>query len=274
MLSILILTLNEETNLPDCLASVAWSNDIVVFDSFSSDRTIEIAKAAGARVIQRKFDNYAAQRNAALSIEFKHGWVLMVDADERVTPDLRREINSTLPGSEDSTTLYRFRRKDIFLGQWLKRASGYPSWFGRLVKIGHIDVRRAVNEEYHTDGRIGFLQEHILHYPFNKGLDYWLERHNRYSSMEAASLIQETQGPLHWRALLARDPIVRRKALKQFAYRLPARPLCIFIYLYLIRLGLLDGRAGFYYCLLRANYELMIDLKVLELRRRDRGLSI
>ena len=92
--------------------------------------------------------------------------------------------------------------------------------------------------------------------------------------MEAASLIQETQGSLRWHDLLARDPIVRRKALKQFGYRLPGRPLWVFMYLYLIRLGFLDGRAGFIYCILRAHYELMIDLKVLEIWRHKRGLPV
>ena len=96
-LSILILTLNEEVNLPDCLASVAWSDDIVVFDSHSSDRTVAIAQAAGARVVQRRFDNYAAHRNAALKeVTYRHPWLLDLDADERVTPELHREIIATL----------------------------------------------------------------------------------------------------------------------------------------------------------------------------------
>jgi glycosyltransferase involved in cell wall biosynthesis len=273
--SVLILTLNEETNLNDCLASVTWCDDVVVFDSFSSDNTVDLAKKNGARVIQRRFDNYASQRNAALNeVAYRHPWVLMVDADERVTPELHREIDSTLAQKEDGTTLYRFRRKDLFFGRWLKRASGYPSWFGRLVRVGHIEVKRTVNEEYHTDGNVGFLREHMLHQPFNKGIAYWCERHNRYSSLEAACLIQETQGSLRWRDLLAGDPTIRRKALKQFGYRLAGRPLWVFIYLYLIQLGFLDGRAGFIYCILRAHYELMIDLKVLELRRRERGLPV
>jgi glycosyltransferase involved in cell wall biosynthesis len=270
MISVLILTLNEEANLADCLQSVAWSDDILVFDSFSTDRTVEIAKAMGARVIQREFDNYAEQRKAALASKFIYGWVLIIDADERVTPSLHDEIVLTLRTISD-TTLYRFRRKDLFFGRWLKRASGYPSWFGRLVKIGHVEVRRAVNEEFHTTGKVGALKEHILHHPFNKGIAYWHERHNRYSSLEAVEFIKETQESVVWRNLLVGDPVIRRKALKQLAYRLPGRPLLVFIYLYLVRLGFMDGMAGFFYCVLRANYEFMIDLKVLEIRRRERG---
>jgi glycosyltransferase involved in cell wall biosynthesis len=274
-ISVLILTLDEEVNLGDCLDSVAWCDDVVVFDSFSSDRTVEIARKNGARVVQRTFDNYASQRNSALTeVAYRHPWVLMLDADERMTPELYLEINSTLERTDDRITLYRFRRKDQLFGQWLKRASGYPSWFGRLVRPSRVEIRREINEEYHTNGGIGFLQEHILHYPLNKGIAHWYERHNRYSSLEAMALIQETQGSLPWRDLLARDPIIRRRALKQMAYRMPARPLCVFIYLYLVRLGFLDGKAGLIYSALRSYYELMIDLKIMEIRRRQQGLSI
>ncbi|MCX7113635.1 MAG: glycosyltransferase family 2 protein [Proteobacteria bacterium] len=273
--SILILTLNEEVNLSDCLASVAWSDDIVVFDSHSSDRTIEIAQAAGAHMVQRRFDNYAAQRNAALNdVTYRHPWLLMLDADERVTPELHSEIIATLEQADADITLYRMRRQDLFFGRWLKRSSGYPTWFGRLMRIGRVRVEREINEEYHTDGKISHLREHLLHYPFNKGVAYWIERHNRYSSMEAKALLAETQGCFAYRDLWTHDPVRRRKALKQFAYRLPARPLLVFLYLYLWRGGLLDGGPGFTFCLLRTFYEFMIDLKVRELRWRERGLPV
>src|SRR5262245_32335819 len=132
-ISILILTLNEEVNLTDCLESVKWSDDIVVLDSFSTDRTVEIARAAGARVIQRVFDNYASQRNAGLNKEkFKHPWVLMLDADERVTPQLRSEIVTVIEKVEPIVCLFHMRRKDCWFGRWLRYSTGYPTWFGRL----------------------------------------------------------------------------------------------------------------------------------------------
>jgi glycosyltransferase involved in cell wall biosynthesis len=273
--SVLILTFNEEANLPDCLVSVAWSDDIVVFDSFSSDRTIEIAQASGARVVQRLFDNYAAQRNAALNeVSYRHPWVLMLDADERATPALSREIETVLAKASEDMDLFRVRRQDFLLGHWFKRSSGYPTWFGRLIRVGHVEVKREINEEYHTNGKVGFLSEHLVHYPFNKGIAHWYERHNRYSSMEAGALAEEIQGYWSWRRLIVRGPVTRRKALKQLAYRLPGRPLLVFFYLYFIRLGFLDGRTGIIYCTLRALYELMIDLKALEIHRRKRGLPI
>jgi len=274
--SVLILTLNEEINLPSCLESVAWSDDIVVFDSFSADGTVEIARAAGARVVQRKFDNYAAQRNAALTdVDYRHPWVLMVDADERWPEALGREIARALEAdSAGAVSLYHFRRKDMSLGRWLRRSSGYPTWAGRLVRRGHVRVERGINEEYHTDGGKAYLQGHFLHYPFSKGFTCWLERHNRYSTMEAAALVEEVRGRAGWAGLFSRNPVARRKAQKQLAYRLPGRPLLVFLYLYLFRMGFLDGRPGLIYCTLRMIYEYMIDLKVRELRRREKGLPI
>ena len=273
--SVLILTLNEEINLPGCLESVAWSDDIVVFDSLSTDRTVEIAEEFGAKVIQRKFDNYANQRNAALNdVKYKHPWILMVDADERPTPELVKEIHKVLNSGDRNITLYRTRRKDMFLGKWLKRSSGYPTWFGRLFKKGTVRVVREINEEYHTDGEIGHLQEHLVHYAFNKGIAFWLERHNRYSTMEAETLVEEVQGNLRLGDLFSSDPTVRRKFLKQLAFRMPFRPFLVFCYLYFARMGFLDGIPGLTYCRLRAIYEYMIDLKVKELRKREKDLPV
>ncbi|MCI0559592.1 MAG: glycosyltransferase family 2 protein [Nitrososphaera sp.] len=274
-MSILVLTLNEERNLPACLASVKWSDDVVVFDSFSTDRTVEVAKEYGARVIQRKFDNYASQRNAALSeVKYRYPWLLMVDADERVPPELRDEILRTVSNASDSMSMFRMRRKDFFCGRWLKRTSGYPTWFGRLVRVGCVTVRRDINEEYHTDGEVRFLQEHLIHYPFNKGLTHWYQRHNGYSSMEAIAYLEEISRPFEIRGLISLDPVRRRRTVKQLAFRLPARPLFVFMYLWLFRFGFMDGRPGLTFVVLRAVYEHMIDLKVRELRRRAMDLPV
>jgi len=272
MISVLILTLNEEINLPGCLASVKWCDDIVVYDSYSTDRTIEIAKAAGARVFQRSFDNYANQRNSALTqIEYKHSWLLMLDADEQATPELVKEIHEIVNNKESSISLYHVRRKDMFFGKWLRHSSGYPTWFGRFFRVGKVRVERDINEEYHTDGKVGHLKTHYIHFPFNKGVAFWFERHNRYSSMEAAALLQDVQMTLAWRSSFSSDPVMRRKFLKQLAYRMPCRPVLVFCYLYLFKRGFLDGRSGLIYCILRSIYEYMIDIKVRELRRRANG---
>ena len=274
-ISILILSLNEEINLPACLDSCAWCDDIVVFDSFSVDGTRDIAAAKGVRFVQRRFDNYAAQRNAALTeVSYKHPWVLMVDADERLPPDLVEETQQAVARADADTVLFRMRRKDFFMGRWLRRSSGYPTWFGRLVRLGRVRVEREVNEEYVAEGNVLHLESHLHHYPFNKGVANWYERHNRYSSMEALAKVQSRTITPSLGAVFGKDPIERRRALKVLLYRVPMRPAIVFAYLYFVRLGILDGRAGLAFSRMRASYELFIDLKVLEAERRKLGLPV
>jgi glycosyltransferase involved in cell wall biosynthesis len=273
-ISVLILTLNEEINLAECIDSCGWCDDIVVFDSFSCDRTPEIAAGKAVRFLQRQFDNYAAQRNAALTeVPFKHPWVLMVDADERTPADLVAEMSHAVASADPNTVMFRMRRKDFFLGRWLRRSSGYPSWFGRLVRLGRVRVEREVNEEYIADGQIVHLRSHLLHYPFNRGVAYWYERHNRYSSLEALAKVRSRASPLSLKSLFGTDPIDRRRVLKQIVYRLPMRPGIWFLYLYIFRLGFLDGRAGLAFSRMRASYERIIDLKVLELEWKRSQLA-
>jgi hypothetical protein len=174
----------------------------------------------------------------------------------------------------DQVVMFRMRRKDFFLGKWLKRSSGYPTWFGRLVLLGRVRVQREFNEEYIADGDVLHLKAHLHHLPFNKGIDYWYERHNRYSSIEAALTLEMRSAPVTSFNLFVADAIERRRRLKQIAYRMPMRPLMVFIYLYFVRMGILDGRAGFYFSRMRAAYEMMIDLKIMELKRREPGLRV
>lgn len=266
-ISVLILTLNEEANIGFCLDSLAWCDDIVVLDSFSDDRTVQIAEEKAARVFQRRFDDYASQRNFGLKeISYSNQWVLMVDADEIVSERLEKEIRD-LDVPEGGVCMYCMRRKDFFRGKWLRRSSGYPTWFGRLVVPGKVVVKRAINEEYHTDGETAFLQHHLWHYPFRKGMAAWLDKHNRYSSMEAEALGRRDE-PVLVHDLFSRDPVLRRKAIKQWVYRLPLRPLIVFMGLYFVKRGILDGAAGLSFCLLRAFYEYLIDLKAIELRMK------
>jgi glycosyltransferase involved in cell wall biosynthesis len=268
-ISVLILTYDEAINLSDCLSSVAFSDDVVVLDSGSTDSTVQLAESAGATVLQRPFDNYAAQRNFGLSHDFKYDWILMLDADERIPLDFIEEIRRVTELNENPVTLYRMRRKDMFMGRWLKRSSGYPTWFGRLFRRGQVRVEREINEEYYTDGEIGLLEGHLIHYPFNKGIEYWFERHNRYSSMEAVKLSEERAEPIAWKDFLSKDPMLKRKAFKAFAYRMPFRPLLTFVFLYVVKLGFLDGKAGFHFSLMRSVYEYMISLKMRELKSED-----
>jgi len=273
--SVLILTLNEEKNIEKCIRSVRWSDDVVVLDSYSSDNTVEIAKSAGATVFQRKFDNYASQRNFGLNqINYKHPWLMMLDADEKVPPDLADEISSVLNSGPFDICLYRMRRKDFFMGRWIKHSSGYPTWFGRLMKRGHVRVERAINEEYVTDGKVDYLMAHLHHYPFNKGFAAWFDKHNHYSSMEARLFAEGQSDTPDLSSFFAKDPTIRRKAIKSLTYRLPARPFVMFCALFFFRGGFLDGWPGLTYCLLRSFYEFMINCKVKEYQRRKEGLAL
>jgi glycosyltransferase involved in cell wall biosynthesis len=274
-ISVLILTLDEEVNIGGCLESVAWSDDVVVLDSFSKDRTVEIASAHGARVIQRAFDNYANQRNFGLKdIQYQNPWLLLLDADERVPEDMRAEIFEAVRTAEQGVTLYRLRGKNHLFGRWIRGSSGYPTWFARLARVGHVWFERTINEELHTDGTAKQLRSHFHHYPFNKGFSAWVAKHDRYSSMEAELLAQKLAIRWKWRDLLSGDVGARRRAAKAVMYRLPARPVAVFFALYFLRGGIFDGRAGLTYSLLRAWYEYMIDCKCAELRRRARGLPV
>jgi len=263
-ISVLILTKNEELNLPGCLASVGWCDDVHVLDSFSTDRTLSIAQSGGCRVSQRVFEGYASQRNRGLRLPFRHPWVLIVDADERIPEPLVAELRSFTRQAPSGTAAARIRRRDIWWGRWLKRSQISP-YFVRLVRLGRAHYEREINEVMVVDGEIVDLSETFDHYPFSKGLDHWLAKHNSYSRMEADLILTGaiTQPSIRT-ALLHTDFNERRKHQKALFYKMPARPLIKLLYMLVWRRGLLDGLAGWRYAMLQAIYEYMIVLKVKE----------
>lgn len=276
MISTLILTLNEEENLPHCLESLKWCDDVVVLDSLSTDRTVELAKAAGARVVQRKFDDWSTHQNWALAnIPFKHPWVYYSDADEVVTPALRDEMLATVKQADPQMAAYRLRYKNFFMGRWIRHCGIYPTWILRLFRPEEVRWERLVNPVPVVDGKEGRLQNHFEHYTFNKGFNAWFEKHNRYSWHEAEESLKSLKAG-SWSAadLFASDPVARRRALKELSFRLPCRPLLRFLYMYLLKLGFLDGVPGYHYCRLLSMYEYMIVLKMKEIRRREQGLAL
>lgn len=273
-ISALVLTLNEEINIAACLETLSWCDDIVVFDSLSQDNTRAIAEAHGARVVTRPFDNWSAHQNWAVqNIEFRNPWVLYFDADERCPPDLRDEVlaRARPEAPEDA---FRMRRKDHFMGRWLRHAQLYPTWFVRLFRPQRIRYERLVNPVAIVDGPTGELQGHIIHYPFSHGVTHWIARHNRYSDMEAQEAAKVRDESVSLSNVWSRDPTARRRALKDVFFKLPARPLVKFLYYYGWRRGFLDGHAGFTYASLQAMYEYMIACKSAELDRRRRGLPV
>jgi hypothetical protein len=187
---------------------------------------------------------------------------------------MRDEIAGVTAG-ESSHAAYRIRRKDFFMGRWLKHAQLYPTWLVRLFRPGKIRYERLVNPVAHVDGSIGALDAHINHYPFSHGIAHWIARHNGYSDMEAVEAIKARgDGPLHLGRIFSSDPNDRRRALKDVFFRMPARPAVKFLYYYAWRRGFLDGRAGFTYATLQSFYEYMIDCKRRELIRKQRGMPI
>lgn len=262
-LSVLILTLNEAVNIGDCIASLPWREDIHVLDSGSSDSTVEIAIAMGAHVTLNPLKNYADQRNLGLALSFANEWIVMLDADERMTPELAREIEQVVIAAGTGLSMLRVRRKDMFMGRWLRRSSGYPTYFPRVFRRGTVTVKRDINEEYEARGAVRQLEGHLNHFPFKKGIDWWFERHNYYSALEAKVITSERKYRMfHISDITSCDPGRRRQAMKQLAYRLPFRPFLVFAYLYIIRLGFLDGRPGYHYASMRMAYEIMIDAKI------------
>ena len=271
--SVLILTLNEERNIGQCIDSLSGFADIVVFDSFSTDQTCEIAKQRGARVIQRKFDNWAAHQNWAMdNIEFSHPGVLSRDADARITDRLRDELAALAAGPERPEVAYYCGRRNYFMGKWIRHAMP-PGMIMRFFKPSRIRFDRLVNPVPIIDGPHGQLKEMFDHYNFSKGLSEWIDKHNKYSqfeAMEGLKVLRDSKAGLS--DLFTRDPLRRRRALKDLSFSMPLRPALKFLWMYVLKGGFLDGRAGLTYCKLQAMYEYMIVIKMRELARTEKGL--
>lgn len=255
MFSVVILTLNEERNLPACLRSVAACDDLVILDSGSTDRTAEIARNAGARVYQRRFDNFAGQRNhAQREIPFKHPWVFHLDADEHFTPELWREANARAADAPADLDGYWVAPKMLWQGRWVPHCTDYPAYQARFVRAPRfefIEVGHGQREAPHM--RLARLAASYTHDLSAGGEAEWLAKHRRYARAEAAHVA--AAGPIPWRDLWAGDALTRRRALKRASYVLPLRPLFRFLYQYGLRRGFLDGPQGLRYCYLLARYE-------------------
>ena len=271
MISVLVLTKNEEQDLPGCLASVSWSDDVQVLDSMSADRTVEIAREYGAQVTQRAFDNWAAHQNWALAnLRFRHPWVLYIDADERVTPALRESMLAAvrMPGE---MVAFRVERRDFLMGTWLRHVQ-VSAFYMRLFRPEKMRYERLVNPVSLPDGPVGTVSGYLDHFPFSKGISQWITRHNSYSTLEAQQILANRRGVPEasvMAALFEKDFHRRRYHQKEIFYRLPGRPFAKFLLLYFVKLGFLDGHAGLTYSVLQSIYEYFIVLKT---REQARGL--
>ena len=269
-ISVLIITYNESSNIESCIKALDWTDDIIVLDSFSSDLTCDIALKLGARIYKNKFVHFSDQRNYGLNnINFKYDWVLHLDADEIVTPELYKEMIEVIKKNKlkNDYDAFQISSKMIFFGKWIKYSSMYPVY---QVRLGHkykLRFKRDGHGQYEDMpfSRIGTLNEPYIHHSFSKGISNWIEKHNHYSEDEAKVIIDFEKEKINLSNLISKNKTSRRRVLKKISYYLPLRPTLKFLLIYLFNLGFLDGYRGFIYCKLISFYELMIMLKVKEI---------
>ncbi|MGF1482553.1 MAG: glycosyltransferase family 2 protein [Cyanophyceae cyanobacterium] len=270
MFSTYILTHNEEIDIAPCIESALLSgcDDVIVVDSFSSDRTVEIASQYPVRVIQHVFESHGKQRTWMLEhISTQYEWAYILEADERMTTRLFRECCQTL--GRGNAVGYYVAERVMFMGKWIRHSTQYPRYQLRLLKKGEVWFTDYGHTEREVcNGSTGFLSETYPHYTCGKGLSRWIDKHNRYSTDEAAETLRQlNSGKVCWRDLFfGKSEVAKRRALKDLSLRLPFRPLLRWLYMYFILGGILDGRAGFAWCTLQAFYEYLILLKVEEMK--------
>jgi len=287
-ISVLIPAKNEQANLPACLESLSRADEVFVVDSQSSDRSVEIAKSYGANVVQFYFnDRWPKKKNWSLeNLPFRNEWVLIVDGDERIPPELWDEIAVAI--QKPNYDGYYLNRKVFFLGKWIRYGGKYPDWNLRLFKhakgryenLKTEDIRNTGDNEVHEhvilNGSVGYLKNDMLHVDF-RDIYHWLERHNRYSNWEARvylNLLTDKDESGTIGANLFGSAVQRKRFFKKLWVRLPFKPTLRFILFYVIRLGFLDGKAGYIYARLLSQYEYQIGVKLYELQKFSGQLNI
>jgi glycosyltransferase involved in cell wall biosynthesis len=272
--SILIISYNEELNLPDCLASVCrWSDDVWVVDAFSTDNSVALARNVGAQVVQHEFRYPAQQKNWALdNLPFRHEWLLMIDADERVPAQLREEIDRVVARDGDGHDGFWMPYRLIFYGKWIRHCGWYPTWILRLVR--HTRIRwedRPVDEHPVLQGSTGRLEHDLIHESL-RDLEFWIAKHNGYSTQNAALYARGQADTNGVRSRFFGTQAERKRFIKQRIWRrLPGRSLWFFVYMYVFRAGFLDGMHGFRFCLMHAIFQEFISMKLWELKRYKQG---
>jgi glycosyltransferase involved in cell wall biosynthesis len=275
---VVILTFNCESIIPQTLAqALRLCPSPFVVDSFSTDRTVEIARAAGCEVVQRPFENYAAQRNWAIDALRGHcDWQLHLDADEVLDDTAVAEIARLVSADNARHDAYLLRRVDYFMGRRL-RHSGVNPWHLRLFRDGHGRCESRLYDQHFVSDRPTGRMVGLMHDKTAVSLSDWTIRHNRWSDLEVAELLrQQPSDSGLLRARLLGDPRERTRAIKGLYYRLPGglRSLAYFFYRYFFRLGFLDGREGLYFALLQAFwFRVLVDAKSYESRHAARGLE-
>ncbi len=256
--SVIVLTRDEEPNIRRCLASVAWADQVVVVDSGSRDESVAIARSLGAEVVEQPWLGFSGQREFSLRLlQLRHDWVYFVDADQWVSPELASEVAAELESPTCSAFLHRFRL--VFLDTWIRHCGWYSgSWNVQLLDRRYAKYDGGlVGERVRVDGPIKRLRNDIVDDDL-KGLASWLHKHVHYAELEAERRTGTADWAHRMRALRSRNPVrpLGRVLLKDVVYpSIPAKPIAIFIYMYIVQLGLLDGMAGLRFCFFHAWFE-------------------
>jgi glycosyltransferase involved in cell wall biosynthesis len=280
-----ILTFNEEQHLERCIASLKGIvTDLVVVDSFSSDSTLAIARAHGARVLQREWVNHAVQFNWALTqLDSDTDWVFRVDADEVLTPELATEIQVRLPGLGWEIDGVYCGRRMTFQGRFIRYGGVFPVRVLRLLRFGRGECEnRWMDEHIKVSGPTMDFAGELIDDNLNS-LTWWTEKHNKYASREAVDLLNLDYHFMRLDSVASlrsgKQAAVKRWLKEKVYARLPGgfRAFAYFFYRYVIRMGFLDGQAGTAFHFLQGFwYRYLVDVKVTEVRRymREKGVGV
>lgn len=273
--SVLIIAHNEEMHMSHCLDSVReWTDDVWVVDSFSTDATVEASRARGANVVQHAWEGYARQKNWALdNLPFKNEWILLLDADERLPAELAQEISEVVAKDGGGSVAFWMRYRLMFYGKWIRHCGWYPTWILRLAKRGHIRFEdRAVDEHPKIDGPIGRLQNDLLHQSL-RDMEFWIEKHNQYSTHNARIYygLRRNKQADGIRPRFFGTQAERKRFIKEHIYhRVPGRSFLFFLYMYVFRLGFLDGREGLIFCTMHGIFQYFNAVKLWELEEQEK----
>ncbi|HXF99487.1 MAG TPA: glycosyltransferase family 2 protein [Bacteroidota bacterium] len=245
-LSVITLAYNEEHNIAECLASVRWADEIIVVDSGSTDRTVELARQFTDKVLTVEWKGYGATKNLALQ-HAKGEWILWLDADERVPDELAREMREAIRSNDGTIAGYSMPRRAYFLGRWIKHCGWYPGRVTRLFRKSKARFTESnVHEQVVVDGAIAELKHDLLHYT-DPNLHHYFQKFNRYTTLAAADL--QAAG--------------RRFSL----FDILVRPAFLFFKMYVLKRGFLDGMQGFILCVVSSAYVFTKYAKLWELQR-------
>lgn len=270
----IILTFNEQVNIARCIGALQAFEDIVVVDSGSTDDTLSILETSfpHVRVFHNHFEDFGQQRNWAIEASSpRDDWIMFIDADEFMEDPLADEIARFIAEPGENVGGYIAGRY-YFHNKWLKRCTFYPSYQLRLLRKGKVHFRREGHGQREIiSGDAAYFKNSWYHDTFSHGIEQWIDRHNRYSTAEAELIMRLQAEPLVWSDFF-QSPIARRRMLKRLASRLPCRASLRFLYAYVLRLGFLDGKAGFWFCVLLFTHECHISAKLAEGRAaKNRG---